>query len=94
MITVRDKSLFTSTKTNVVVRMSEMEEKTKSGIIIPNTANKRTDYSCVAVTTVGDGSFIKDGDRLIVRKQCGVKLETDQEGEYKVYKLEDVLYVY
>lgn len=71
----------------VVVKPSEREEKTKSGIVLPETAKEEPQEG--KVVAVGPGKWIddkripldvKEGDKIIYRKQYGSnKVEVDDE---------------
>jgi len=71
----------------VVVKPSEREEKTKSGIVLPETAKEEPQEG--KVVAVGPGKWIddkripldvKEGDKIIYRKQYGSnKIDVDDE---------------
>ncbi|HEY4686648.1 MAG TPA: co-chaperone GroES [Candidatus Subteraquimicrobiales bacterium] len=71
----------------VVVKPSEREEKTKSGIVLPETAKEEPQEG--KVVAVGPGKWIddkripldvKEGDKIIYRKQYGSnKVDVDDE---------------
>lgn len=53
----------------VIVKRLEAEEKTKSGIIIPDTAKEKPQQG--EVVAVGDGWFNKDGNRVPLDVKAG-----------------------
>ena len=71
----------------VVVKPSEREEKTKSGIVLPETAKEEPQEG--KVIAVGPGKWVddkripldvKEGDKIIYRKQYGSnKVDVDDE---------------
>ena len=79
-----------------VIKPSAEEEVTKSGIVLPDTAEKEKPEQG-EIIAVGDGEKIKklglkQGDKVIFSKYAGsdVKVEGD---EYKVVTEEDILAV-
>lgn len=80
----------------VIVKPATEEEVTKSGIVLPETAEreKKEEGEIVAI---GSGEKImklglKVGDRVLFGKYAGDEVEID-DVEYKVLKEEDVLAV-
>ncbi len=66
----------------VVVRPAEAEEKTKSGIIIPDTAKEKPQKG--TVVAVGPGKIdepmvVKDGDTVLYGKYAGTEIHLDGE---------------
>ena len=83
----------------VVVKMTEAEETTKSGIILAGTAKEKPQVA--EIVAVGPGGIVdgketvmqvKVGDKVILSKYAGteVKLGSD---EYTVVKQSDILCV-
>ncbi len=81
----------------VVVKMVELEETTKSGIILPGTAKEKPQVA--EVVAVGPGAIkdgelvpmtVKVGDKVITSKYSGteVKLGSD---EYVIVRQDDIL---
>ena len=81
----------------VVVKMVELEETTKSGIILPGTAKEKPQVA--EVVAVGPGALkdgdlvpmtVKVGDKVITSKYSGteVKLGSD---EYVIVRQDDIL---
>lgn len=81
----------------IVKRLAE-EEKTKSGIIIPDTAKEKPQEG--EVVAVGNGKIldngqkvqleVKAGDKIIFGKYAGSEIKIDGE-EYLIMREEDVL---
>ena len=68
---------------NVVVRADAVEEKTKSGIFIPDTASKENPMQGT-VLAVGNGAIVdgkripidlKVGDSIVFAKYCGTQVK-------------------
>jgi len=84
----------------VVVKPSESEEKTKSGIVLPDTAKEKPQEG--EVIAVGDGRLddqgkripldVKVGDKIIYSKYGGTEIKLDQE-EYLILNERDILAV-
>jgi len=84
----------------IIVRRLEEEEKTKGGIIIPDTAKEKPIEG--KVIAVGTGKMKKDGtklplevkkgDRILFAKYSGTEVKVDGE-EHLIMKEEDVLAV-
>jgi chaperonin GroES len=81
---------------NVVVKQAEAEQQTKSGFIIPDSAQEKPQKG--TVIAVGDGKFekgarvpidVKVGDTVIYSKYGGTDVKID-EVEYKILKASDI----
>ena len=84
----------------VVVKALAQEEKTKSGIVLPDTAKEKPQEG--EVLAVGSGKVIEDGtgqripleikvgDRVIYSKYAGTEIKIDGE-EYLILRESDVL---
>ncbi len=81
---------------NVVVKQAEAEQKTKSGFIIPDSAQEKPQKG--TVIAVGEGKFddgvrvpidVKVGDTVIYSKYGGTDVKID-EVEYKILKASDI----
>ncbi len=82
----------------IIVKRVEEEEKTKGGIIIPDSAKEKPMEGMV--TAVGNGKMldsgqkavpdVKEGDRVLFSKYAGteVKIEGD---EYLIMREDDIL---
>jgi len=82
----------------IIVRQLEEEEKTKGGIIIPDTAKEKPFEGKVIAVGTGrvnkDGKKIplevKKGDRVLYARYGGTEVKIDGE-EYLMMKEEDIL---
>jgi len=82
----------------LIVKRLEEEERTKGGIIIPDTAKEKPIEG--RVIAVGDGKIaeegrkismeIKKGDRVLFAKYAGTEVKIDGE-EHLMMKEEDIL---
>jgi len=82
----------------VLVRRLEEEEKTKGGIIIPDTAKEKPQQG--EVIAVGNGKILEDGsvrkldvkvgDKVIFSKYAGTEVKIEGE-EYLIMREEDIL---
>ncbi len=81
----------------VVVKLTEAEETTKSGIILTGSAKEKPQvFEVVAVGPGGmvDGNkvdmYVKTGDKVLTSKYSGTEVKVDGE-EYTIIKQEDIL---
>jgi len=82
----------------VLIRVKEMEEKTKGGIFIPQTAQEKTQRG--VVEAVGPGKKndkgelipieVKVGDEVIYDKYAGTQIKID-DVEYLLLSSDDIL---
>ena len=81
----------------VVIKAVEVEETTKTGIILPGTAQEKPQVA--EVVAVGPGGMVdgnevtmtvKVGDKVIVSKYAGTEVKCDGE-EYIIVKQSDIL---
>ncbi len=82
----------------ILVKREHEEEKTKGGIIIPDTAKEKPQKG--TVIAVGPGKLddkgkrislqVKEGDRVLFSKYAGTDIKIDDE-EYIVMREDDVL---
>ncbi|TCL66497.1 chaperonin GroES [Hydrogenispora ethanolica] len=82
----------------VVIKVLESEEKTKSGIVLPDTAKEKPQMG--KVLAVGSGKLldngqrvaldVKEGDKVLFAKYAGTEVKLDGE-EYMVLKESDIL---
>ena len=85
---------------NVLLRRLEAEEKTKGGIVLPDTAKEKPKEG--EVLTIGEGEIGKDGkrkefqvkagDRVIFSSYAGTEVKIEG-GEYLILSEEDILAV-
>ena len=81
----------------VIVKRIEEEERTKGGIIIPDTAKEKPQEGRVVAVGPGrleDGKLIKpevkEGDRILFGKYSGTEIKLDGE-EHVIMREEDIL---
>jgi chaperonin GroES len=84
----------------VVIKVLESEEKTKSGILLPDTAKEKPQMG--KIIAVGPGKVldngqkmapeVKVGDKVLFAKYAGTEVKLDEE-EYTVLKESDILAV-
>ena len=81
----------------VIVKPIEVEEKTKSGIVLPDTAKEKPQEG--EVVAVGPGRYedgkqvpmnVKEGDRVLFAKYAGTEIKMDGE-EYLIMRESDIL---
>ena len=92
------KSKFRPLHDRVVVRRIEADEKTKGGIIIPDTAKEKPQEG--EVVSVGSGTLndkgevraldVKAGDRILFGKWSGTEVKLDGE-ELLIMKESDIM---
>ncbi len=82
---------------NVVIKATEAEETTKSGIVLTSAGKEKPQIA--EVVAVGPGGLVdgkevvmtvKPGDRVVAAKYSGTEIKIDGE-EYTVLRLADVL---
>lgn len=76
----------------VLLRVLEQEEKTASGIILPDTAKEKTQKA--EVVEIGDHQDIKvkKGDTVIYDKYAGIQIKENNK-EYLIVKNEEIVAV-
>lgn len=75
----------------VLVKTEKTEAKTASGIIIPDTAQEKTQIA--VVLAVGDDKEkikVKDGDRIMYDKYSGTNIKIDGE-DHLILKADDII---
>ncbi len=82
----------------VVVKVVEAEEKTASGIVLPDKAKERPQEG--EVVAVGEGKVldngtrmgmeVKEGDKILYSKFAGTEVKVDGE-DYLIMKQDDIL---
>lgn len=82
---------------NVVIKATEAEETTKSGIVLTSTAKEKPQVA--VVVAVGPGGMVdgkevkmtvKVGDKVIAAKYAGTDIKLDGE-EYSILRQSDIL---
>jgi len=77
----------------VLIKMEEVEEKTASGIYIPQTAQEKAQTGIVAA--IGDDEdaiTVKVGDKIMYDKYAGTSIKVDGE-ENLLVRMSDILAV-
>ncbi len=83
----------------IVIKATETEETTKSGIVLPSTAKEKPQVA--EVIAVGPGGLVdgkevtmqvKVGDKVLISKYSGTEVKIDGQ-EYTIVKQSDVLAV-
>lgn len=81
----------------VVIKMVEVEETTKSGIVLPGSAKEKPQIA--EIVAVGPGGIVdgkevkmevKVGDKVIISKYSGTEVKVDNE-EYTILRQSDIL---
>lgn len=77
----------------ILVKMEKEEEKTSSGLYIPETAQEKTQVGVVvAVGDDDDEIKVKSGDRVMYDKYSGTTIKIDSE-DHLILSMGDVLAV-
>ncbi|MCR3956298.1 MAG: co-chaperone GroES [Gudongella sp.] len=82
----------------IIIKKMEVEEKTKSGIVLPSTAKEQP--LMAEIVAIGDEIIndekrkdqVKVGDKVIFSKYAGTEVKVDEE-ELTILKLMDILAV-
>ena len=82
---------------NVVIKATEAEETTKSGIVLTSAAKEKPQVAVVVAVGPGgtvDGKevkmSVKEGDKVIAAKYSGTDIKIDGE-EYTILRQSDIL---
>lgn len=73
----------------VVLKPQEAEEKTKSGIILPDSAKEKP-QAAVVVSVGPDVDQVKEGDKVIYTEYAGTEVKY-QEEEYTIVDQKDII---
>ncbi|HRY73280.1 MAG TPA: co-chaperone GroES [Spirochaetia bacterium] len=77
----------------VLIKIQESETKTAGGIIIPQTAQEKTQTGVVvAVGTDKDVIKVKENDKVMYDKYAGTQIKIDG-SEHLIVKMSDILAV-
>lgn len=79
----------------VVVEPAKAEERTASGIIIPDTAKEKPNHGIVMAVSLGDKDHkmtVKVGDNILYGKYAGTEIEIDG-NNYLIMSETDILAV-
>jgi len=74
----------------ILVKIQASEEKTASGIIIPQTAQEKTQEGVVMAVGDDESIKVKVNDRIMYDKYAGTALKIDGE-EHLILKMSDIL---
>ncbi|MGO8695622.1 MAG: co-chaperone GroES [Rectinemataceae bacterium] len=75
----------------VLIKIQESESKTAGGIIIPQTAQEKTQIGLVvAIGTDTDVIKVKEGDKVMYDKYAGTQIKIDGV-EHLIVKMSDIL---
>ena len=81
----------------VVLQYQDVEEKTESGIILPDSAKEKPQEAVIVAVGPGkckDGQVtamqVKEGDRVLISEYSGTEVKIDKE-EFKIVSQEDIL---
>ena len=75
----------------VLVKMEEAEEKTASGLFIPQTAQEKTQTGTVeAIGDDKDVITVKKGDKVMYDKYAGTSVTIDGK-EFLLVKMQDIM---
>ncbi len=85
----------------VIIKVLEKEEKTSSGIVLPDKAKEKPQEGEVMAVGAGkvldDGTKVqmevKKGDKVVFSKYAGSEVKVDEE-EYLILRQDDILAVY
>ena len=73
----------------VVLKQQEAEEKTKSGIILPDSAKEKP-QAAVVVSVGPDVDQVKEGDKVLYTEYAGTEVKY-QEEEYTIVDQKDII---
>jgi chaperonin GroES len=79
----------------VVLQYLETEEKTKTGIILPDSAKEKPQEATVIAVGTGKGHEkpqVKEGDKVIVSKYSGTEIKLEDK-EYTIVSQKDIIAV-
>lgn len=83
------------TLSNIIIAMSNPEKVTKGGIIIPDTAQKQTDFKGKIAAVPKNETELKVGMTVIVAKRSGITVYADDNTHiYKLYPKSEIKYIY
>ncbi len=73
-----------------LVKMVEREEKTASGIVLPDTAKEKPQTAEVVAVGEGDDLKVSQGDVIVFAKYSGTEISLDGE-DYMILDADDIL---
>lgn len=74
----------------VLLKVLEQEEKTSSGILLPDTAKEKTQKAKVVEIGSSKDIQVKKGDIVIYDKYSGIQIKEDNK-EYLIVKNEEIV---
>ena len=74
----------------VLIKPAEAEEKTKSGIIIPDTAKEKPQKGTVGPGKKDEPTTVKKGDEVLYGKYAGTEINVDG-NDYLIMRESDLL---
>ncbi len=74
----------------VLAQVIEREEKTESGIVLPDTAKERPQTAEIIAAGDGEEVKVKKGDTIVFAKYAGTEIKLDGT-DYMILDAEDVL---
>jgi len=74
----------------ILVEIKNSEEKTSGGIVIPQTAQEKTQEGIVIAVGDSDEITVKEGSRVIYDKYAGTEIKIDGK-EHLLIKSDDIL---
>lgn len=77
----------------VVLQYQEAEEKTKSGILLPDSAKEKPQEAVVIAVGPGNNDVpmqVKEGDRVIIGEYAGTKVKIEEE-EFSIVDQDEIL---
>jgi chaperonin GroES len=74
----------------ILVKMQEMDQKTKGGLFIPQTAQEKTQEGVVIAVGDDEAIKVKVNDRIVYDKYAGTTIKVDGE-EQLILKAADIL---
>lgn len=83
------------TMNNIIVAMSNPDKVSKGGIIIPETAQKQTDFKGEIAAVSKSETELRPGMMVIVAKRSGTTVYADDNTHiYKRYAKSEIKYIY
>ncbi|AEW06496.1 10 kDa chaperonin [Sulfobacillus acidophilus DSM 10332] len=74
----------------VLVKLVEEQERTQSGIYIPDTAKDKPQTGLVVAVGDGEDIKVKEGQRVLFAKFAGTEIKLDNE-EHLILSVDDIL---
>ncbi len=74
----------------VLIEIKTSEEKTTGGILIPQSAQEKTQEGKVIAVGTGDTIKVKVGDKVIYDKYAGTQIKINEK-DHLIIKSEDIL---